>query len=149
MKKIALSLILLSGLFFNSCKNETLDPSTTDTRTEISKTWKCDEISDGQTNSYDVVITKDAANENQIIIKNFHNCGGTNEMKATVSTDKVITIANGSIPGLTYTLKNCIGTISASYQKIDWTYIINDPQTGDLQVTATYTPGTITKKKIQ
>jgi hypothetical protein len=125
-----------------SCADEPFDPQSTDIRTEISKEWNVVENNGEQ--SFSCTVSKVPTSENQVVITNFHKMAS---VTATVYSDRTISVPNQTLAGTTTGLKNCTGTISSTYQKIDWTYTITDPQDGDFQVTASFSPGTISKKK--
>ncbi len=145
MKKISLFLILLTITTLYSCKDEEVEVKATEMSTEISRLWACSEIDDQGTRNYEVTIEKDTSNTDKIIIKNFHNTGKDNKIEGTISSDRIITVADQDLQGTTYLLKECTGEISADFQRITWTYKIDDPQTEIYSVSATYTPGQISK----
>jgi hypothetical protein len=146
--KIKNKLIIFSVVvFLFACNsNEPLNIENTDARTEISKTWKVTENGGDGAVSFESIVSKDATDNTKVEITNFHNLA---TVKATVFADNTISVADQVLGSSNITLKNCKGTISSSYQKIDWTYTIDDPQEQPAySVTASFTPATISKIKL-
>ncbi len=143
MKIKTLLFFTLVILIFSACSNEPFDPATTDIRTEISKEWNVTENDGSGDFTFLSLITKDASDETKVSITNFHNLAS---VKATVFSDRTISVSDQTLAGSATELKNCVGTISDTYQTINWTYTIVD-QDGEFSVTAVYTSGNISKKK--
>ena len=133
------------AVFLFSCADEPFVNA--DVRTEISKTWTVLENDGIQDYTFESVISKNLTDDTKVDITNFHKMAN---VKATVFADKTISVPDQKLGTSNIWLKNCTGTISATYQSIAWKYTIDDPQEAKpYAVTATYKPSTLVKKKIR
>ncbi len=130
-------LIAFLALPLMSCIDEIVPPaSEQEIITEISRTWSCDMIEDGSFNLFfDVGISSDATDSNEISILNFHNSGET--VIAIVGKDLMIRfnqqVGNQVFEGT--------GEISNDYSRITWDYKIDIGEDELVIVTGTSTSG--------
>jgi hypothetical protein len=139
--KLLLFFAVLFLFFMNSCQDDT---GLTDTNLidAIVKTWKVDETGAGR-RAYDAVITRNSAVSGQIYVSNFHNLGSSKKITATLSGTK-ITFSSQTISG--YTLAG-EANVSSDGTRIDWSYTVED-NIGSVNISAAYTPGSLSKKSL-
>ena len=130
---------MLPFFFMISCvPEEEQNPPAEDPRDEIIGTWQCDENSQFYKSTqsvYTVQITKDTINTTLIIISNFYNLGQSIYAKADLE-NLTLTLTDFSDPGYEIT---GTGTITSTYETIEWNYDVDDG-TGDIDnVYAVYT----------
>jgi len=142
-KKIAFSLMILLSIFFVSCQDEAAETEQVDMATEVARLWSCKETDDQGARNYEVKIEKKASDI--LLIKNFHNIGVDNSIEAKLTTDRILTVTEQTLPGTNLIVKECTGQISSDYQRITWNYKIDDARLGIYSVSATFTPGQISK----
>ena len=135
--------MLFMSLWFVSCQNETAETEAVDMATEVARLWSCKETDDQGTRNYEVKVEKKTSDI--LLIKNFHSIGAENTVEAKLTSDRILTIAEQTLPGTSFILKECTGQISSDYQRINFTYKIDDARLGIYSVSATFTPGQISK----
>lgn len=133
-KQFKIFVFFMVLITFIACNPDDTDPNTGDIRDKLISSWKCQENSPTYgTQNYYVDIMKDTIS-NIIIIDNFFNLGLGKSIKANVSGQNII-INNQMVEG---NLFNGIGSISANYNSISWSYTF-DEGNGAENVTAVYT----------
>ncbi len=134
-----LALLFISTTFF-SCIDEPTPP-VTDLRAEISREWDVTENDGNFTLDFKATITKDASDETKILISNFHNLGNDITAYAIVYSTNSLEIPTQTIGN---TIIQGTGEISATYEKIVWTYTAEEENI--VNVTGTFTIANISKK---
>ena len=99
-KYLGISLIILSTLYFSSCKkDDNTKQDGSDDRDKFVRSWACSESSQQQGNSnYTIIISNDVTTSNQILVKNFYNLGNTTSSVMIVDGNNV-TIASQNVSG--------------------------------------------------
>lgn len=138
-----LILVAALTLFLVSCDNEPARPPSEDIREEIAGDWYC-ELNDGDsTMPFEVTITLDPDNENQILISNFHSTGV--EAYAIVYEDNTIELPAQDLGVSGTSVKRSTNiVISDGFDRIDWEYEATD-QTGTYTAIVTFILGDISK----
>ena len=139
-KHLLLSLLVFFSFISLSsmCEDDIdVDPEQ-DKRDNIVQTWHCQRLHEDEVDplDYDVIIKKDPEDENKIIMIGFFN---DNEATTTATiTGFNITLPRQEVDGF---FLEGDGVIQDDYQRITWTYTADGEQ-----VSATFTPGPVTKR---
>lgn len=131
--------ILAIATIFSSCDPETV-PDEVDVASEIEGKWWCED-NDGLT--YNVTVNKIA--DNKIKIENFNNLGESESVSVDVYDDNTMVLTEQSVSTVTV---NGSGTISPGYESMQLDYTVTD-QDGPYEVSASYSLGTVSKRKLQ
>jgi len=110
-----------------------------DVRERIEGQWSCDETSEiykSTAEIYSVYISPDPDDSTKVLIDNFYELGYDVSAVATVSGRNLF--INTQTVGDGYTVIGS-GTISSDYNKINWSYSVEDGSGEVDDVTATYT----------
>ena len=135
-KTVTLAISLIIAVFFQfSCQTDLGDLDRVTVIENVIGKWHVVRDDGDITSEYQVEIIEDNEVENGIIITNFINNGANahatiNDLEITVPTQQLGT-----------NTVNASGVISNDFQSIEWNITIDNDN-----VTATFTPGTITKK---
>ena len=133
-------LLPVFALFIMSCDKEPAPPQTEkEIIEEISREWSCHEVGDEYPLNFNAKITSDPANDNKILISNFHNMGWDDKISAIIKTDLTIEIPEQTINNQVF---KGSGDITNDYTQITWKYSIVYSD-GTVDIDATYTYGTI------
>jgi len=135
-KTVTLAISLIIAVFFQfSCQTDLGDLDRVTVIENVIGKWHVVRDDGDITSEYQVEIIEDNEVENGIIITNFINNGAN--AHATIN-DLEITVPSQQLGTNTV---NASGVISNDFQSIEWNITIDNDN-----VTATFTPGTITKK---
>ncbi len=132
-KYVRFSLIVLSlSLIVLSCEKQN---DFADERDNITGSWKCQETDNSnKTINFESIISKNSTDSMKIWVNNFSGLGSG--IKVSVGMGGYLltipqqTVDNNKISGS--------GIVSNTYNRIDWTYYINDAGVNE-KFTATYT----------
>ena len=119
---------------FTSCEIQN-DNDPADERDNITGTWKCQEVDQSnKTINFEAVISKHVTDSAKIWVDNFSGLG--RGIKVSVGMGgHLLTIPKQTVDGNTISGS---GSISSSYNQIDWTYSLDDGG-GKENYTANYT----------
>jgi len=135
-KTVTLAISLIIAVFFQfSCQTDLGDLDRVTVIENVIGKWHVVRDDGGITSEYQVEIIEDNEVENGIILTNFINNGA--DAHATIN-DLEITVPSQQLGTNTV---NASGVISNDFQSIEWNITIDNEN-----VTANFTPGTITKK---
>ena len=135
-KTVTLAISLIIAVFFQfSCQTDLGDLDRVTVIENVIGKWHVVRDDGGITSEYQVEIIEDNEVENGIILTNFINNGA--DAHATIN-DLEITVPSQQLGTNTV---NASGVISNDFQSIEWNITIDNDN-----VTAIFTPGTITKK---
>jgi len=146
MNKTFFFLIIFTSISLFSCKtDEVAEVEKVDLRAEISLESGWDVVQNDETDpefgeiTYHCTISKDETDDTKIIISKFHNIEEAKVSAVMYEGDRIIQITEQTLEGTNTTVAGT-GTITSTYQRIEWNYTANGAQ-----VTAVFTPGTVTK----
>jgi hypothetical protein len=133
---LPISILLLAVTL--SCE-ELENLNTGDVRDKLEGQWRCDETSEifkSTAEIFSVYISPHPTDSTKVLIDNFYELGYNVSAVATVSNRNLY--INTQTVGDGFTIIGS-GTISSSYNEIEWNYSVEDGSGAVDNVTATYT----------